>query len=893
LTGVKFILLPEIIIVLFQEPLSVRHVAIDLLSLLPLTAALLGVAISALVGTRKPKRLVHRMFLLLNVSAFIWAFFQFVRMNLPYWLGPDSPSYQQVHWLTHVVMFAGISSISAHSFLFAAAFTEKTLRCRLLRCGLAYLPAAVGMLFMVSNPSHQLFFREYKAQSWSYGPAFWVYSAGSYLLIIWPLKWYLDLARKKDRGMLKRQALVMFAGSLPPIVGNLVWITRHQTGISLDIDPTPLAFTVTNAVFAYALVRMGWLDILPIAVREVFNSMTDAVIVLGTDRRVVRPNPAALRMLPGLEVGGTLDSLSSALGHQSREPAGEFEVEMGGAFYWGRVVPIDTGSNEPAGSLVILTDVTERRKTSEVIRASEERFSKAFHSSPHPACISTRREGRYIAVNDAFLRAIGSTLEEIVGHTSTELDIWQAPEDLQRVMGTLKEQGAVRDMEIDFRTRSTGVRTFLLSVDEIELEGERCLLTIATDITERRRSEIETQRAKEAAEAANRAKSEFLANVSHEIRTPMNGIIGMTELALGTPLSPEQREYLSLVKSCADSLLRVIDDILDFSKIEAGKLTVHASEFRLRSLLAETVAILAPTAKQKGLALAHHVAEAVPDWLRGDPDRLRQVIVNLLGNAVKFTEQGGVEVLVDLEASGEGGVLLHFRVGDTGIGIPLDKQELIFEAFAQADGSTTRRFGGTGLGLAISSRLVTMMDGCIWVESEVDKGSIFHFTARFEPALGRTSESVPTSLESKSNGGRQLRVLLAEDNKVNHPDWPALLAHVGGDKELLAGMAQVFIANAPEMLRRLQAAIEQENALEVERAAHSIRGALANFGALAAAERAYEVEVRGRAADLAGAGVAGATLEEEMGRLEVALKDLLRSDGASNRGDGSQHREKG
>jgi len=415
-----------------------------------------------------------------------------------------------------------------------------------------------------------------------------------------------------------------------------------------------------------------------------------------------------------------------------------------------------------SGAFALFQDITKRVEAETALRQSEEVFRTLCAAAP-VGVFRLDENGGGIYANDR--------MKEIHGRDNDEINLDPSvgihPEDVERVISNrcahLERGGRFADQ---FRYVKANGEVVWVSLQGGPIQGSDGRLQgyvgVLEDITRLREAHEQMREAKEAADAASRAKSEFLANMSHEIRTPMNGILGMTELALDTELDPSQREYLNAVKYSADSLLTVINDILDFSKIEVGKLNLDPIEFNLRDHLGQAMKILAARAHEKDLELACFVPPELPDFVVGDPVRLRQVILNLVGNAIKFTEKGEVVLRVEMEPEQTEGMSLHFAVADTGIGISPEKQQLIFEPFSQADSSTTRRFGGTGLGLSISSRLIAMMSGRIWVESEFGRGSTFHFTARF----GRASVSCaaasadPAILEN-------LRVLIVDDNATN------------------------------------------------------------------------------------------------------------------------------
>ena len=492
-----------------------------------------------------------------------------------------------------------------------------------------------------------------------------------------------------------------------------------------------------------------------------------------------------------------------------RERLNEFRVrDKQGNLHWVHScsAPIFSETGELTGYVGTMMDVSKRREAEEAIRQSEERYRTIIEEMTD-SYWETDLDGHFIFVNTRMLEEGRFTRAETLNFTY-DYHPYTDDENYAIISGAIKEvfrtgdprRGIVYEVTRGDQTRYMVETSVSLIRDAAgKPQGFR---GIARDITERRRAELEMQKAKQAAEDANRAKSEFLANMSHEIRTPMNGIIGMTELTLDTALDAEQREYLELIKTSADSLLTVINDILDFSKIEAGKLSLDTVDFDLCHETEETMRALAFRAHQKGLELACHIHPEVPRAVQGDPTRLRQILINLVGNAIKFTNQGEVVVEVRMADGGwrieepaqtahtihsahsahsvqsaicnpPSAIRLHFAVRDTGIGIPPAKQRHIFEAFTQADGSTTRLYGGTGLGLAISAQLVKLLGGDLWVESEPDVGSTFHFTVSFAAAQHapvKAAEAAQVNLAG-------LSVLVVDDNATNRRILESMLSN--------------------------------------------------------------------------------------------------------------------
>jgi PAS domain S-box-containing protein len=587
--------------------------------------------------------------------------------------------------------------------------------------------------------------------------------------------------------------------------------------------------------------------------RSLSASAPIAIFRMDAEKRNVYSNPrwqilSGLSQEESLGVGWTravhpedLETLLTKRGdfNESAERVSEFRiVDKQGKIRWvhSRTVALRSDQGELTGYIGTLMDITERK------RAEEER--DRILSLSHDLVGIIGLDGHFKYLNPAWERELGFTAEEMMYRPFLQI---VHPEDIavtRAELGRLALGEEVLGFEHRCICADGSYRWILWSATPFV--AENVFYAFGKDITQRKQVEAEALRAKEAteaanhelealnhqleqaveatkrmavaAEAANRAKDEFLANMSHEIRTPMNGILGMTELTLETELSQEQRENLAMVKASADTLLAVINDVLDLSSIEAGKLNLDPVAFDLCESIEETMKDLALRAHQKGLELACDVQPDVPEAVLGDPTRLRQVLVNLVSNAIKFTRQGEVVVTVSrmedrgsrIEDRGSSAkvepastrgalssifnpqtsILLHFAVSDTGIGIPAEKQARIFEAFTQADGSPTRLYGGTGLGLTISQQLVALMGGQMWLESDVGQGSTFHFTARFDPAPKPVEKRTPAQ-QVKLAG---LSVLAVDSNATNRRILETVLTNWGMKPVVVADGQAALIA---------------------------------------------------------------------------------------------------
>ncbi len=507
--------------------------------------------------------------------------------------------------------------------------------------------------------------------------------------------------------------------------------------------------------------------------------------------------PGSFLQGPATDPAAVPSMRSSVAGHD------ECRVEIlnygkDGRQYWMdiEIQPICSEAGTVTNFIAVQTEITARKHAEIELCKARERLDLALEGSGYVLWDWDIAAGK-VYLSERWSEMLGgSRLASIVNYA--DLESLVHPDDVQatgqRIAAAVKGRAAVYYAEHRVRMLS-GEWKWIEShgkVTERSAAGRALRMTgTHADITGKKRDESEVLAAKEAAETANRAKSDFLANMSHEIRTPMNGIIGMTDLALETELSAEQRELLSAVKSCSASLLDIINEILDFSKIESGVVTLDRSDFSLRRVLSEAMKVVALPAHQKGLELLCTVAADAPARLVGDALKLRQVLINLIGNAIKFTERGEIELTVDCEQRAGDSVRLRFAVRDTGIGIPADKHKVIFEAFSQADNSMTRKYGGTGLGLTISARLVELKGGKLDVAGVPGRGSTFHFAAPFQCG----DDSVAASSLQHQSG---VPVLVADENDASRQALHDILE--------AAGMAPVTVAGGQQALDTLREA---------------------------------------------------------------------------------------
>jgi PAS domain S-box-containing protein len=454
-----------------------------------------------------------------------------------------------------------------------------------------------------------------------------------------------------------------------------------------------------------------------------------------------------------------------------------------GSYIWGKAAPLYSSSGNIIGVIESIRDITERKLAEEELRRSREKYHNIFENSIL-GLYQSIPEGRYLSVNLAFARLFGysSPQEMIACVTDIGQQLYSNPKDRERAIKQIVEQGYLEGFELEVQRRD-GTK-FWVSMNTKIVQDEDGLHYDGTveDITKRKRAEDMLRAAKEVAEAATKSKSDFLANMSHEIRTPMNAVIGMTCLLLDEDLTTMQKEYVETIRSSGEALLDIINDILDISKIEGGMMEMEHQPFSLQRCIEESIELGAENAAKKGLAMEYEIEHDIPDVVLGDHARLRQVLVNLIGNAVKFTEKGCISIFVSGRKNDDGSYEIHFAVKDTGIGIPDDKADRLFQLFSQVDASTARRYGGTGLGLAISKKLVQMMNGRIWVESRPGIGSIFHFTIKVQPTqidLADEGKRASTLTAVTQDQDTPLRILLAEDNPINQRVALHMLAKLG------------------------------------------------------------------------------------------------------------------
>jgi PAS domain S-box-containing protein len=493
------------------------------------------------------------------------------------------------------------------------------------------------------------------------------------------------------------------------------------------------------------LIMLGTALLVPWEARWQFAMGCVSVLALGANTVLAHnPDPNALYHWLGLVTAACLAQCATAFGVRYRERTQQYQ---------------------------------SLREREAQLSESEEKFRRVFETSSDVIVITAVADGRILDVNQEFVDRTGYSREEVIGRKPSELDLWVDPEQVKMLSAAIRAAGFVRNVEGNFRMRDGEPVNALISSVQARINGQDCVISALRDVTQLHRAHEELVAAREAALAASEAKTQFLSCMSHEIRTPLNVILGSADLLAETPLVPEQRHFVERVVKNGATLLELLNSILDLTRVESGQLSLEETPFDPAEVAERVADTLAIRANEGKVDLVVRVAPDVPATVLGDSLRLNQVLTNLVGNALKFTERGEIVVTVERDRDSEAGGALRFAVRDTGIGIPADKLESIFSPFAQADSSTTRKYGGSGLGLAIVERLVRLMDGRVWVESEVGKGSTFYFTARFALPEGASDAAV----QPRSDALRGVRVLVVDHNPTCRLSARDILAAHGAE----------------------------------------------------------------------------------------------------------------